>query len=294
MNNNIYLPNVPLTNCQEFICYWDHWHKEWYKWVIEKCQDKQPIKNDILGWPIPNGNIWQDFPEPYWGNPCAPQAVFININPAGSDGGLNACVKPVDPLYKLYLCEKVYAKTINKLGNCPNNNSAKWFNNKRAKWAEEISSSCGKVANPGWTVNDILCVDLVPWHTPKAAQIDSYLQSPAVCDLIMNKVLIPAISISKTINKKCTFHGIIIGRGKAVQEKISSLCLQTIQKSSPGQIYCNKINKSYWKFTTLIYNTIDVTCRIYIGRGNMSLPKSTQNFTDSNGSQMPALYFDDS
>lgn len=274
MNNSILLPNVPLTTCQDFQDYWDQWHKEWYKkssaWIAARYT---PTSTDsILGWPIPNNEVWKDFPEPYWGNPCNPKAVFININPAGGGGDLTLTnpINPANTLYSLYLAnDGIYSKTITDLGNqnviYP---SAVSWHKRRARWTSEILG-----INPPLKVNAILDLDLVPWHTIKGAQMNAYLNRPGVCELIMNKIIIPAIYISNTVNPVSVFSKNIIGRGLQIQNVISLPCFNPLFVPPILTFPKPLSTRDRWNMNQLNFGIVNAKLKVYIGGyGGMALP----------------------
>jgi|GEM_PF-2244306 len=289
--SNIYLPATPITNCQDFTKYWDAWHKVWFKKASGwKSSGKNPVPNDqILGWPIPKAPIWQDFPEPYWGNPCNPKAIFININPGGGGGGLRLPATPSNTLYDLYKENKeVYSKTVTDLGKqappYPIYGGAVKWHNSRAAWA---SGLCGVV--PCWTVNDILDLELVPWHTAKANDIAPYFGLPGVCALILNKVIIPALYISNTI--ATCYHGNIIGKGTLVQRTIEQHCFagiitppNPIQLPSPDifvQILPNP-NNNRWHISQGRHGNAAAKFKVFVGGANMRLPPLNRTYEYEN------------
>lgn len=288
---NIQNPSTPLTNCKDFTDYWNEWHKEWYKkandWITT---GTLPTSSDnILGWPIPHEPVWRDFPEPYWGNPCNPKAVFININPFGSGGDLRLTVPPVSPLYALYGTNGgVYSNTINDVAIPTIYPTGYEWHLKRAVWGSTV---CSEIIP--WNVNDILDLDLIPWHTNTAEEIAYYFDLPGVCELILNKVIIPAICIANTVDS--CFSKNIIGKGTFVQSTIEKSCFYGIitppsplVMPSPDIYYqtAPTINKQKrWHISTANYNGAVVKIKVYVGGRNMALPPMNRDYT--NGATPP-------
>jgi len=278
-NKDIFLPGTEITNCADFIKYWDKWHKEWYlkssNWIANGVIPR--AGDNILGWPIPPDPIWRDFPEPYWGNPSNPKAVFIHINPAGGGGDLRLPAAFGNTLYGKYSAnDGVYSKTITALGGqalpAPIYGSAVNWHNKRAVWASNI---CNVL--PAWNVNEILDLDLVPWHTKGIGGINLYLGMSGVSNLIMNKIFIPAIHICNTITT--CFHNNIIGRGKPVMDKIIDPAFAAIF-AQPYRAYTSNMNpRNEWFINDLKFSTLKAKCKVYKGGyGGMNFPNNGDTF----------------
>ena len=211
----------PLTNSEEFIKYWDIWHQTWYRWIKEKCQiENFNGSSNILGWPTPPNSGWRYFPEPYWGNAIDPKAVFLNLNPfveTKKPGEIDFCSKAENSLKNCYDNFKSYNKTIINLGENDSTiyTGGKSWHEERAIWASDILKS-------KLNVNNILNIDLVPWHTKDEnvlkEDILNKINLKKLGKLILNKVIIPAMCISE--NSSEPFKKKVISRGALIQHLI--------------------------------------------------------------------------
>lgn len=177
------------TNFAEYVQYWERWHKHW--WAYKS--------GNFMEWPKPNGNGGQTnsiidfYPEPYYYRfSDEPQhdtidAIFININPAAG-GPAQLKFNGSSTLISSYLENKMsYQKSLsNLLSKKKGPNS---FLKHREKRTRELLSK-----NNNDKVQ-VLCVDLVPWHTAKQSDIRQYIIDNS--SLILDYVIKPLTRISK-------------------------------------------------------------------------------------------------
>jgi len=149
--------------------YWDEKYNEWKIWIMNGGvpdsfpwssewkfpEDKQ--KNDKWKW----GNCLHSariLPEPYWGNPINPCAVFININP----GEVNDPSSPqaLPPAHSHSYFDIAHKNALHL------QNTENWHL-KRFKWAEKLNTSI--------KANNCLSVELIPWHSKAASDVTKYI-----------------------------------------------------------------------------------------------------------------------
>jgi hypothetical protein len=159
------------------------------------------------------------FPEPFLclGNEEDLKLIFLNINPGG--GGPSQHFKTREPRYLYDFYEKndnSYHETIKqylgtkKLSNDEENMTSRWFNN-RVKWSQEIFDESDINAN------NVLCADLVPWHTRKESEISGYINENYLT--IFRYVILPLIKIALKIDSD---NPVILVRGVAFFDVINS------------------------------------------------------------------------
>jgi hypothetical protein len=151
-----------------------------------------------MEWPKPNGNGGQSnpivdyFPEPYYyrfSNQSSNQidAIFININPAsGNNTQLKSNVGSslISDYRKNGMSYKGSLSELLSIENGPNN-----FLKHRERRTRELLQK--KSDEPC----QVLCVDLVPWHTANQADIHRYIIDNS--HLVMDYVIKPLTKIAK-------------------------------------------------------------------------------------------------
>jgi hypothetical protein len=320
----------------DYIEYWDDWHKEWFKNHPFEFVEKIDV------WDVPKKNMGNEkesfhyFPEPYLlakiNDPI--QAVFLNINPA--KGGIEQIHSAQDSvLIKLYnINNNEYSVTIsgylgangyvdkkNKKGEIIDekkepNGTAKWFKNKRLSWTnklmaedklsnlldniEEYNSKEQKgkinlnnlkkiksVLNLSEedvkllqlykeNVPNILCADLIPWHSNKASDIHDYIEKHNKQILI--KVLVPLTKIANNIESKklknkifvrgVTFRNILNNLLKKERGHVTDIKHYVVFKESD---VIDEFNSLITVFTSNIGN-IKTTWYIFTAGQSMFLP----------------------
>ena len=288
-------PGTQLKSWQDVVAYWNEWHKEWYKWADLHMPNKSA---HILGWPIPSGHggnqeeIWRYFPEPYWGNPCNANIIFININPGGGGAGQDLqSAKFLYPslIYAIYNNKKgLYHDTIKEVLNYSAYNTNGWMQKKRVDWANKIFSNIKPP--PPFKLDNILCLELIPWHTTGEAGVRNYLKNNCTTvleELILNKVIIPALCLSQNAQG---LQNQVIAKGSLLQELIDGgkLCgngeinkffggsqrdadYYKTQKRKFSRWYINQMNDKAYSQTKL---------KVFVGRHGMGLPSKIEEFTN--------------
>lgn len=211
-----------LTISQEFIDYWNKWHKEWYI----KASTWTPLSNlsleKVLEWKVPSfiGDgkqtpSWQFLPEPYWGNPNGElEAIFLNINPGKGDTGQHiSTIKAIsEPAHAIQDYKNSYSHFLDRLSGYSNStkentdyyrDSFEWWNNK-VEWAS-------KVLNTPITINQVLGAELAPWHTKRTSkELSRYIREHL--HPLKDNILEPLLKMSKGIMNDI-FKDSIICRG---------------------------------------------------------------------------------
>jgi len=154
-------PRMPINH-------WNHLFDQWKNWKQSNFTGPSPWINI---WPTPNdvqlNNNWRwgnclhsshILPEPYWGNATNPQAIFININPGkvSEPVGLQANFNQFGLTYNAIASN-------NELGLTQTND----WHLKRFKWAKSIANQI--------EADNCLSVELIPWHSAKAADVTDYI-----------------------------------------------------------------------------------------------------------------------
>ena len=216
-------------NFNEFIQYWNDWHKTWWNYNSS---------GTICEWPEPF-NIYGNkesgilsinyFPEPYYYrfptlmvSNCDTNfpidAIFLSINPGGADSidfKNNSTSALISDYNKL---SNNYSLCLNKLlAHKSGKDSTNSFVEHREKRTKEL-------LNRAKDSNDvrILCADLVPWHTKNQSEISKYIVDNA--ENILNYILIPLARIANiNIDSKSKLHGKIFIRGVSFRDVINAI-----------------------------------------------------------------------
>ena len=260
LNTNNNLLNAACPTLKAYIDYWDKWHKIWW----DNITLSKPDLSGICGWRVPFGKggnknlIRNYFPEPYWGNPYSNDlvAVFININPAG--GGASQHIKNLPMVPPLLLINNgiCYSKTIQQLITDDNYiTNKKFFIPKRVNWINNKLFPCLDIKSEHKvTLQNILCVDLIPWHTPQEYTIKTYIENHK--HHILKFVIDPITKISQ-----CTLlKGIVFARGSAIEEVLKTIL-------TPTAIYKSTLKKGESRITVFSYNNSKII--VMSGPGSM-------------------------
>lgn len=244
---------------QTYVDYWDGWHKNW-----------RQTQKTILDWPMPFSNY---FPEPYWGNPFPQRltAVFLNLNPGGGNDDQNVLlynVAPTDPFKTYQKRSEVYSNTVSDLIKIPTYPTTEWFIDRRVKWLNDLVICLSKIKLAPTTIDNILCADLVPWHTSSGGEIAGYIRSNY--PIIVKHVIDPIIAISQYAELK----GLVFAKGAEIAHLFSEFL---------GLIPTKYTNGDYSVF---IYNYKNATVIVLVGGQGMRLPKPSNVYMDSNGSKL--------
>lgn len=262
---------------KEFRDYWDKWHKKWEKVVIAGYNKSE---SKIIGWPVPDFNvnvervptkIYKLFPEPYWGgynNHLL--GIFLSINP-----GRPQSYHDIDKKDNNYfLINSNYRTITQKIASNDNKNKTITWMKIRVRWLNKL------LDRDDIDIDDVLLTDLVPWHTEKKSMIENYIgNNERVKKLIINKVLLPVIEISKSINGQ--MKNKIIVRGSNLLDILNDLKKvknkdgkATIKYQNSSTYLLLRQEKGFKRFVSLLTTVKinSVTFFIFSGGYNMNLP----------------------
>jgi|Laugresu1bdmlbsd_1035121.scaffolds.fasta_scaffold05590_3 hypothetical protein len=237
------------------------------------------------GWDFPikklgNQNpTFRYFPEPYYINDKDKNVdiVFVNINPA--KGGPTQDIGNEGQRSKDLFNNCKYSENIgNYLASRDQNGTAKWFFDNRVEWAAKL------IGVNSVNIN-VLCSDLVPWHTYKASGISDYIKIDANKKAIKDKVLIPINEIAQEISREETKCKIFV-RGVTFRNVINDLSINaTQQKKKQFEKVKNRIVKHYLiiKKNSVFEEFISMLTVIKIGKNRWFL------FTGASSMQLPKL-----
>jgi len=246
--------------------------------LIEEKTTKLEIAKKETGWSLLEGNLndeigrlgnqfpsYRYFPEPYY---CKDfkrpiNLIFVNINPyvGGPSQDIGSSLRDAD-LYSNNKYSEIIPNYLKK-----KNPTVEKFFNKRQSWAKSLFQTNMDI--------NILCADIVPWHTEKGNEIANYISKNENLQTIKELVLEPLMSISNIIaafkgksmqnkiivrgvtfrnvinalfpkdkpnlKKKYVKNYIVLKRNGTIEEFISMLTVITINKSS--------INYKWYLFT---------------------------------------------
>jgi hypothetical protein len=262
-----------MTAIDNYLKYWDDWHKEWYSNALTS----PPIVGKVKDWitPIDKGSnenpIWQYFPEPYWGNPLSTEltAVFLNVNPGGGGNEQNILntTQIVSQLIDTYTINKnIYSDTIKHLSKEQYYPTTKWMFEKRISWLRKI------VDNDNLNVTNVLCADLIPWHSKSKKDIIQYALNDTTAKLIMDKVISPLTEIAKTVNG--FLKSKVIVRSSIILDILTKL--PTNHSNKKEFVVIDESKGEFGKFNSYltVFTINDTDFLVFSGGASMSLPNS--------------------
>lgn len=260
-----------MTAINDYINYWDKWHCDWNSKIINN-PDK--IFND---WIVPNVNdnngilIKFYFPEPYWGNPCSENldAIFLNINPG--KGGEKQNIKYADKdLFNPFINYKKYSQTVADLCKFSDYDTTKWMFKWRIKWLRKL------LKNETIDVSNILCSDLIPWHTKSKSDIKDYAVQNETPKNIINFVINPLSNIAKSENIREEMRGKVIVRSSLLLDVLNEFVKQKneIQIDSIEEYVVIDKGAKFSKFNSYltIFKINNTYFFIFSGGSNSALP----------------------
>lgn len=210
-----------MTAINDYIKYWDDWHCDWNSNIIN---NPEKIKND---WIVPKENdnngiqIKFYFPEPYWGNPCSEKldAIFLNINPGkgGEKQNINYTDKDLFQPFKNY---NKYSPTVADLCKFSDYETTKWMFKWRIKWLRKL------LKDDTINVSNILCADLIPWHTKTKSDIKDYAVKNETPKNIINFVINPLSSIAQSQSIRKEMRGKVIVRSSLILDVLNEFVKQ--------------------------------------------------------------------
>jgi hypothetical protein len=202
---------------ENYFSYWDKWHVEWKN-------SNYPILGD---WPEPilAKNIDQEFPvkeyfpEPYYcKNPKNKiDAIFLSINP-GKGKLIQHIKNGSSNLISHYNTVNSYSSSVNKL--LEESEGTKRFFEHREKLTRDLTKK--------EDVN-ILCADLVPWHTPSQSDIKDYIVNNI--SNVKKNVVIPLMKIAQdgSITNNLFLNKIIV-RGTSFRDTLNDVIPKLFSK----------------------------------------------------------------
>lgn len=232
---------------EKYTEYWDDWHSEWNK-------NRNPIMKD---WNIPilgkiegqTHPVVDYFPEPYY---CRDfdnklDAIFLSINPGGG-GPTQYRNNSGSKLIQHYESVNSYSASINKLLQI-NSKTADFFNHRENKTKEITEKE---------NVN-VLCADLVPWHTPNQSNIKDYILANIPC--IKKNVISPLMKIARdtsVMNEKLSNKIIVRGTSfrdilnEVIPVIITSLRLEKVKAETKYFAISEEKTKFIEQFSTFL------------------------------------------
>jgi len=146
-----------------------------------------------------------------------------------------------------------------------------YFQDKRANWIESFYPCLG-IPTPPVTVDNIIAVDLIPWHTPNANQIQAYILANVT--LIDRYVIKPITDISHCAELK----GLVFAKGAIIEFLLRDRLglLPTVYRRNPLQ--------NTYRISVFFYNNAYIL--VFVGGRNMRLPNSETVYFDSAGNRM--------
>ncbi|MFN5217338.1 MAG: hypothetical protein ACK5CL_01090 [Sphingomonadales bacterium] len=266
--------NKSPKTLKEYISYWNEWHKEWFI---------HDDNNVIKEWKIPNVfgnnshkiNTNDYYPEPFYIRikdevPNEIDAIYISINPGAGGQKQLKSIKNND-LIKDY---ETYTKNMSTLLSL-DPGPKKFVKHREDRTRELLDKSHKDNLN-------ILCADLVPWHTENQMDIQQYILDSNSVKNIIKFVIKPLTRISKNQISNNQLKGKIIIRGTSFRN-VLNLVIPTMIAESRLINAKNKIkyygiidkeNVLIEKFSSLLTIVEGFGCKYYIFTGGqgMTLP----------------------
>ena len=252
----------PCPALKPFVDYWDDWHLKWFANVKKSTPNVNPI---VDCWESPTP-IWRFFPEPYWGNPYNDNlvAVFLNINPGEGDVDQDIFHLPINDPNSTYIAQhNIYSRTVEILSTNNKYETTKYFTSNRINWLRKLFE-CMKIQQiPNLSVQNIITVDLIPWHTPTVDSfVLNYIKKHHNC--ILKNVIEPITAISQCMS----FKGLVFAKGAEIEHFFERMKCQNI-------LYENGKNR------IRIFNYNGAKIIVFVGGQGMRLPNPCKEYEHS-------------
>jgi hypothetical protein len=264
--------NNSPKNFQDYLEYWNAWHCDWFKSTVPE-KIKEWNVPDVFGDTENKTKTVEYFPEPFYlrlgkDAPHEFDAIYININPAaGGDKQLKS--NHSSELIKDYKSYQEKMSTLLSLKPGPN----KFFKHREVRTRELLDKEEKDNVN-------VLCADLVPWHTENQMDIQQYILQNS--SNIIDYVIKPLTRISKNQISNEKLKGKIIIRGTSFRNILNLVIPQMITKSRLRQakekikyygVFDNE-NLLIEKFSSLLTVIEGFGCKYFIFTGGqgMTLP----------------------
>jgi hypothetical protein len=259
-------------NFEEYLNYWNEWHSEWFQ-STNPTSIKEWVVPDVCGDKEKKWNTVEYFPEPFYhriGNdaPLEFDAIYININPAAG-GPKQLKSNRSNELIKDYNNYQEKMSTLLSLKPGPN----KFFIHREVRTRELLDKDEKDNVN-------VLCADLVPWHTENQMDIQQYILQNS--SNIIDYVIKPLSRISKDQISNNQLKGKILIRGTSFRNILNLVIPQMITES---RLKATKEKIKYYgvfdkenllieKFSSLLTVIEGFGCKYFIFTGGqgMTLP----------------------
>jgi hypothetical protein len=206
---------------QEFVNFWDSYILRWYEDMAQHHDRSLEVWDNFFKeypFDISELILYRYFPEPYFGNPLSKdlRAVFINLNPGR--GGKEQDFRPIGDAISLFRgSSSSYFKLMGVLIHYSRKKkfdsffgpTLRWWDDNRVRWINEVFGAHDEAPA---TLDNIVGLELTPWHTRSFGEIASTMNGKQVA----NYVFKPAAVMSKQIKNRYLCEGeksIVIGRG---------------------------------------------------------------------------------
>jgi len=182
---------------------------------------------------------------------------FLNLNPGGGGDCQDekSANRASSILYNTYSTNKVYSKTVEQLSNNLCYATTNWFDKKRVNWLNKLMNCTSPNIVNKYSIDNILCADLIPWHTPTFNnKIEKYViaHKQQIFDYVINPII--------SIRQQATLKGLVFAKGRAIERILLQLIGKPIQQYKNG------------KFEINIFKHNDAFIVVFVGGQGMYLP----------------------
>jgi len=250
--------------------FFDYWES-----FVSEYDHNEATVNQIMGWEMPIGNYGNELPsrsylpEPYWGwtpnNDAVLKAVFLNLNPGR--GGESQC--HTSNSQYITDAKKSYKSMVQNFSDIGEYNTTKWFQRKRADWISSILPD--NFLNT--KVSEILCADLIPWHTPKYDSQTAQYTENVKCK-VRSHVICPIAKIASTAKLK----DIVIAKGAHIEHLLTDIIGQP--ETYYNDAKTRRVSDAKTRRVSVFYLN-KTRFLVFVGGQGMSLPNSNSVFRES-------------